>query len=81
MKKVLIGNQEYIYKKDCNGETILSRNDKIGYRNIEIILRRCSDRDAKDVEKFVMDVLSDLYIISKESDINEKNNLCYGKLG
>lgn len=73
MKKVLIGNQEYIYKKDCNGETILSRNVKIENRDIEIILRSGGDRNAKDIGKFVIDVLSDLYIKRKLKEYDEED--------
>lgn len=61
-KKVLIGEQEYTYKKDENGEAILTRNEIINNRNVEIVLRSGGDADAKDVENFVISVLSDLYI-------------------
>ena len=60
--EVLLGKQKYTYKKDVNGEETLSRNETINDKNIEIVLKNTPNQNTKEVEKFVTDVLSDLYI-------------------
>ncbi len=61
-REVLLGNQKYIYKKDKNGEETLSKNETIDNKNIEIVLKNTPNQNTKEVEKFITDVLSDLYI-------------------
>ncbi len=60
--EVLLGNQKYIYRKDTAGEETLSRNEVINNKNIEIVLKSTPNQNTKNVEKFITDVLSDLYI-------------------
>lgn len=60
--EVLLGEQKYIYRKDEKGEESLSRNETINDKNIEIVLKNTQNQNTKDVEKFIIDVLSDLYI-------------------
>lgn len=60
--KVLIGNDEYNYIKDGNNEERLTRNEIINGKNIEIVLKSGGNEDPKEIEKFITDVLSDLYI-------------------
>ena len=61
-REVLLGNQKYIYKKDKNGEETLTKNETIDNKNIEIVLKNTPNQNTKEVEKFITDVLSDLYI-------------------
>lgn len=59
--KVLIGGIEYAIKKNYKGEELLSRNEIINDKNTEIILKFDND-GKKDVEKYITDILSELYI-------------------
>ncbi len=61
-KDVLLGNQKYIYRKDTDGNETLSRNEVFNNKNIEIILKNTPNQHTKEVEKFITDILSDLYI-------------------
>lgn len=61
-RKVLFGNDEYIYSIDKNGEETLTRMDKLDNKDIKVILKGSNDGCSKDIEKFVTEVLSDLYI-------------------
>ena len=60
--EVLLGKQKYTYRKDANGEETLSRNETINDKNIEIVLKNTPNQNTNEIEKFVTDVLSDLYI-------------------
>ena len=60
--KVLIGGIEYAIKKNYKGEKLLSRNEIINDKNTEIILKFDNDGKSKDVEKYITDILSELYI-------------------
>lgn len=60
--KILLGNDEYTYRKNSDGTEILSRIEKINNNDIEIIINSCTNENTEDVEKFIIDVLSDLYI-------------------
>ena len=44
MKKVLLGNQEYIYKKDENEEEILTRDEIINGKKMQIVLKGNKNR-------------------------------------
>ena len=61
-KKVLFGNEEYEYTKNNNGEEYLTRNERIGNQEISIVLKSTMPNNSKNIEKYIIDVLSDLYI-------------------
>jgi len=70
-RKVMFGNDEYTYSVNSKGEKILSRTEKLGNKDIEVILKGCPDSNSKEVEKFVVDVLSKVYI---ERHLKKYNN-------
>lgn len=61
-KKVLFGNEEYKYTKKENGEECYTRNEIIGNQEISIVLKSTMPNNSKNIEKYIIDVLSDLYI-------------------
>ncbi len=61
-RKVLFGNEEYEYTKNNNGEEYLTRNERIGNQEISIVLKSTMPNNSKNIEKYIIDVLSDLYI-------------------
>lgn len=61
-RKVLFGNEEYEYTKNNNGEEYLTRNERIGDQEISIVLKSTMPNNSKNIEKYIIDVLSDLYI-------------------
>lgn len=60
--KIMLGNDEYTYRRNSDGTETLSRMEKINNNDIEIVINSCINENTADVEKFVIDVLSDLYI-------------------
>lgn len=60
--KIMLGNDEYTYRKNSDGTETLSRMERINNNDIEIVINSCINEDTADIEKFVIDVLSDLYI-------------------
>ena len=60
--KMLIGGTEYTIKKNDKGEELLSRNEIINNKNTEIILKFDDNGNSKDTEKYITDILSELYI-------------------
>ncbi|MBE5820812.1 MAG: hypothetical protein E7310_08460 [Clostridiales bacterium] len=60
--KIMLGNDEYTYRKNSDGTETLSRIEKVNNNDIEIIINSCTNENTEEVEKFVIDVLSDLYI-------------------
>ena len=61
-KKVLFGNEEYEYAKNKNGEEYLTKNERVGDQEISIVLKSTMPNNSKNIEKYIIDVLSDLYI-------------------
>lgn len=61
-KQVLFGNQNYEYIKTRDGKERLEKEEIIGNEKIKVILNDESQENSKDIEKHVIDVLSDLYI-------------------
>lgn len=61
-KRVILGDEEYEYIKMNNGEEILKKSEFIGKNKIDIILKDVSQGNSKDIENYIIDVLSDLYI-------------------
>lgn len=61
-RKVLFGNEEYEYTKNKNGEEYLTKNERVGDQEISIVLKSTMPNNSKNIEKYIIDVLSDLYI-------------------
>lgn len=62
INKVIIGNEQYDYYKDENNKGVLSRNEKLNGKEIKVVLKGDDDKNPKNVEKFVTDMLGELYI-------------------
>lgn len=61
-KQVTLGNEDYEYIKKNNGEEILCKVENIGKQEIQVVLKDVSQGNSTDIENYVIDVLSDLYI-------------------
>ena len=61
-KNVLLGKENYEYIRTENGEEQLSKVENIGKQKINVILKNVSQANSKEIESYVIDVLSDLYI-------------------
>ncbi len=61
-KKVLFRNETYEYIKNKNNEESLIKTETIRNKKINIVLKSVSKDNSKKVEKYITDVLSDLYI-------------------
>lgn len=61
-KKVLLGDEEYEYTKTNTGEESLTRVTAVDKKNINVVLKNIGQSNSKDIEKYIIDVLSDLYI-------------------
>ncbi len=61
-KNVLFGNEKYEYAKNEKGEEQLSKTENVGKQKINVILKNVSQGNSKEIENYIIDVLSDLYI-------------------
>ena len=61
-KNVLLGDENYEYIKNKNGEEQLNKVENVGKQKIKVILKNRSQGNTKEIEKYIIDVLSDLYI-------------------
>ena len=61
-KNVLLGNEDYEYIKTEKCEEQLSKVENVGKQKINVILKNVSQGNSKEIENYVIDVLSDLYI-------------------
>lgn len=61
-KKILFGNETYEYIKNKDNEELLIKAETIGKRKINIVLKSVAKDNSKEIEKYITDVLSDLYI-------------------
>lgn len=61
-KKVLLGNETYEYIKNKNNEELLVKAETIGKQKINIVLKSVAKDNSNEIEKYITDVLSDLYI-------------------
>lgn len=61
-KNVLLGNENYEYIKTKEGDEQLSKIENVGKQKINVILKNVSQGNSKEIENYVIDVLSDLYI-------------------
>ncbi len=61
-KNVLLGNENYEYIKNEKGEEYLSKIENVGKQKVNVILKNVSQDNSKEIENYIIDVLSDLYI-------------------
>ena len=61
-KKIKIGDRNYTYDKDEDGNEYLSINDNTDNGKIKIIIKGCNQKSRNDVERVVLDVLGEQYI-------------------
>lgn len=61
-KHIILGNTEYEYIKTKNGEEELRKTEIVGKNKVDIVLKSVSQGNSKDIENYIIDVLSDLYI-------------------
>ncbi len=61
-KQVTLGNGDYEYIKKNNGEEILCKVEKTEKQEIQVILKDISQGNSTEIEDYIINVLSDLYI-------------------
>lgn len=61
-KQVILGNTKYEYTKTKDNREILRKTEIVGKNEINIILKDVSQGNSMDIENYIIDVLSDLYI-------------------
>ncbi len=61
-KSVLFGNDKYEYVKTKDGREQLVRSENIGKQKINVVIKNVAQTNSDELEKYIIDVLSDLYI-------------------
>lgn len=61
-KSVLLGSEKYEYIKTNDGVEQLIKSEDIGKRKINIVIKNTTQTNTEELEKYIIDVLSDLYI-------------------
>lgn len=61
-KSVLFGNDKYEYVKTKDGREQLVRSENIGKQKINVVIKNVAQTNSDELEKYIVDVLSDLYI-------------------
>ena len=61
-KSVLFGNDKYEYVKTKDGKEQLVRSENIGKQKINVVIKNVTQTNSDELEKYIIDVLSDLYI-------------------
>ena len=61
-KSVLLGSEKYEYIKTNDGAEQLIKSEDIGKRKIYIVIKNTTQTNTEELEKYIIDVLSDLYI-------------------
>ena len=61
-KSVLLGSEKYEYIKKNDGVEQLIKSEDIGKRKINIVIKNTTQTNTEELEKYIIDVLSDLYI-------------------
>lgn len=61
-RDVLLGNENYESIRTKKGEEQLSKIENIGKQEISVILKNVSKGNSKEIEDYIINVLSDLYI-------------------
>ena len=64
-KSVLLGSEKYEYIKTNDGAEQLIKSEDIGKRKINIVIKNTTQTNTEELEKYIIDVLSDLYIKKK----------------
>ena len=59
---VLLGSEKYEYIKTNDGAEQLIKSEDIGKRKINIVIKNTTQTNTEELEKYIIDVLSDLYI-------------------
>lgn len=61
-KSVLLGSEKYEYIKTNDGAEQLIKSEDLGKRKINIVIKNTTQTNTEELEKYIIDVLSDLYI-------------------
>lgn len=61
-KSVLFGNDKYEYVKTKDGREQLVRSENIGKQKINVVIKNVAQTNSDELEKYIIEVLSDLYI-------------------
>ena len=61
-KSVLLGSEKYEYIKTNDGAEQLIKSENVGKRKINIVIKNTTQTNTEELEKYIIDVLSDLYI-------------------
>lgn len=61
-KSVLLGSEKYEYIKTNDGAEQLIKSEDIGKQKINIVIKNTTQTNTEELEKYIIDVLSDLYI-------------------
>ena len=61
-KSVLLGSEKYEYIKTNDWAEQLIKSEDIGKRKINIVIKNTTQTNTEELEKYIIDVLSDLYI-------------------
>ena len=61
-EEVVLGNEKYDFIRNKNGKEYLKKIENVGNQKISVILKTKGQENSKDIEKYIIDVLSDLYI-------------------
>ena len=61
-KQVVLGNAKYEYINTKNGGETLRKTEIVGKNKVDIVLKSVSYGNSKDIDNYIIDVLSDLYI-------------------
>ena len=60
-EEVVLGNEKYDFIRNKNGKEYLKKIENVGNQKISVILKTKGQENSKDIEKYIIDVLSDLY--------------------
>ena len=61
-EEVVLGNEKYDFIRNKNGKEYLKKIENVGNQKISVILKTKGQENSKDIEKYIIDVLSGLYI-------------------
>ena len=64
-KQVQVGSRFYNYSKDKNNNTILSRKETLYDQEIDVVIKSGDSSSNEEINKYITDVLSELYIERK----------------
>lgn len=61
-KEVILGKEKYTYYKNEKDEEMLMRTEKVDTKEIQVILKNSHQENTENIEKYIIEVLSDIYI-------------------